>query len=128
MSLTVERNIFYKLVVIISHHDKEKDAQGICSHQFSRFSHKKKFGGHKSSIFSTSEKKLILHRFECRFNVSGSGSSGSSGVRERSKDKPPKLPPRDNSIYGPHNIPKVGPLIIAKLFSGFKNTKVAQTC
>ena len=39
----------------------------------------------------------------------GSGSSGSSGVRERSKDKPPKLPPRD-SIYGPHgphNIPKV---------------------
>ena len=38
----------------------------------------------------------------------GSGSSGSSGVRERSKDKPPKLPPRD-SIYGPHgphNIPK----------------------
>merc|ERR1719284_2297994 len=36
------------------------------------------------------------------------GSSGSSGVRERSKDKPPKLPPRD-SIYGhhgPHNIPK----------------------
>jgi len=34
------------------------------------------------------------------------GSSGSSGVRERSKDKPPKLPPRDNSIYGPHNTPK----------------------
>ena len=34
------------------------------------------------------------------------GSSGSSGVRERSKDKPPKLPPRD-SIYGGHNIPKV---------------------
>ena len=29
--------------------------------------------------------------------------------RERSKDKPPKLPPRDNpnSIYGPNNIPKV---------------------
>merc|ERR1711953_1482830 len=28
-----------------------------------------------------------------------------SAVRERSKDKPPKLPPRD-SIYGPQNIPK----------------------
>jgi len=40
------------------------------------------------------------------YSVAGSGSSGSSGVRERSKDKPPKLPPRDNSIYGPHNIPK----------------------
>lgn len=43
------------------------------------------------------------------FVCPGSGSSGSSGVRERSKDKPPKLPPRD-SIYGPHgphNIPKV---------------------
>merc|ERR1719189_3197287 len=42
------------------------------------------------------------------YSVAGSGSSGSSGVRERSKDKPPKLPPRD-SIYGPHgphNIPK----------------------
>ena len=40
------------------------------------------------------------------YSVAGSGSSGSSGLRERSKDKPPKLPPRD-SIYGPHNIPKV---------------------
>ena len=40
------------------------------------------------------------------YSVAGSGSSGSSGVRERSKDKPPKLPPRD-SIYGPQNIPKV---------------------
>merc|ERR1712117_186979 len=40
------------------------------------------------------------------YSVAGSGSSGSSGHRERSKDKPPKLPPRDNSIYGPHNIPK----------------------
>merc|ERR1719245_742658 len=42
------------------------------------------------------------------YSVAGSGSSGSSGHRERSKDKPPKLPPRD-SIYGPHgphNIPK----------------------
>merc|ERR550532_2747167 len=39
------------------------------------------------------------------YSVAGSGSSGSSGVRERSKDKPPKLPPRD-SIYGPQNIPK----------------------
>jgi len=39
------------------------------------------------------------------YSVAGSGSSGSSGLRERSKDKPPKLPPRD-SIYGPHNIPK----------------------
>jgi len=39
------------------------------------------------------------------YSVAGSGSSGSSGVRERSKDKPPKLPPRD-SIYGSHNIPK----------------------
>ena len=38
--------------------------------------------------------------------MAGSGSSGSSAVRERSKDKPPKLPPRD-SIYGPQNIPKV---------------------
>ena len=84
--------------------------------------------GHKSWCFFSSEKRLILHRPECRFNVSGSGSSGSSGVRERSKDKPPKLPPRDNSIYGPHNIPKVGPLILTKLFSAFNNTKVAQTC
>ena len=40
------------------------------------------------------------------YSVAGSGSSGSSAVRERSKDKPPKLPPRD-SIYGPQNIPKV---------------------
>ena len=28
--------------------------------------------------------------------------------RSASKDKPPKLPPRDNSIYGPNHIPKVG--------------------
>ena len=27
--------------------------------------------------------------------------------RSASKDKPPKLPPRDNSIYGPNHIPKV---------------------
>lgn len=42
------------------------------------------------------------------YSVAGSGSSGSSGpgARERSKDKPPKLPPRDNSIYGPNHIPK----------------------
>merc|ERR1719381_72991 len=43
------------------------------------------------------------------YSVAGSGSSGSSGPggpRSASKDKPPKLPPRDNSIYGPHNIPK----------------------
>ena len=54
-------------------------------------------------------------------NFPGSGSSGSSGVRERSKDKPPKLPPRDNSIYGPHNIPKVGQGItmVAEFHSAF---------
>jgi len=41
------------------------------------------------------------------YSVAGSGSSGSSGPgRERSKDKPPKLPPRDNAIYGPNHIPK----------------------
>jgi len=52
---------------------------------------------------------------------SGSGSSGSSGTGTgpqpgpgglrgalgRRSDKPPKLPPRDNSSY-PHDIPKVG--------------------
>lgn len=51
----------------------------------------------------------------------GSGSSGSSGVRERSKDKPPKLPPRD-SIYGPglgpHNIPKVSSSIATLMTAG----------
>jgi len=43
------------------------------------------------------------------YSVAGSGSSGSSGPggpRSASKDKPPKLPPRDNSIYGPNHIPK----------------------
>lgn len=41
------------------------------------------------------------------YSVAGSGSSGSSGNnvvgnRSRSRDKPPKLPPRDPSaIYGP---------------------------
>merc|ERR1719402_926372 len=41
------------------------------------------------------------------YSVAGSGSSGSSGNgNSKRADKPPKLPPRDNSIYGPHNIPK----------------------
>jgi hypothetical protein len=55
------------------------------------------------------------------YSVAGSGSSGSSGSHNgntnsngnsttikdrRSTDKPPKLPPRDNGIYG-SNIPKV---------------------
>ena len=65
--------------------------------------------------------------------VKGSGSSGSSGVRERSKDKPPKLPPRD-SIYGhhgPHNIPKVcGPsrdfVIVAPLVTC--TSQMVQIC
>eukprot|EP00095_Tigriopus_kingsejongensis_P003377 maker-scaffold153_size302544-snap-gene-2.16 protein:Tk03377 transcript:maker-scaffold153_size302544-snap-gene-2.16-mRNA-1 annotation:"hypothetical protein DAPPUDRAFT_245213" len=39
------------------------------------------------------------------YSVAGSGSSGSSGGnggnRSRSRDKPPKLPPRDTAIYGP---------------------------
>ena len=40
------------------------------------------------------------------YSVAGSGSSGSSGGnggngRSRSRDKPPKLPPRDNALYGP---------------------------
>ncbi len=37
------------------------------------------------------------------YSVAGSGSSGSSGNngRSRSRDKPPKLPPRDNALYAP---------------------------
>lgn len=62
-------------------------------------------------------------------NANGSGSSGSSGyghgnghgvvaatreqlmmqMGQRRGDKPPKLPPRENS-YGPADIPKVRPL------------------
>ena len=37
----------------------------------------------------------------------GRRSSGIRSPRSASKDKPPKLPPRDNSIYGPNHIPKV---------------------
>jgi hypothetical protein len=43
------------------------------------------------------------------YSIAGSGSSGSSGNgnRERARDKPPKLPPRDNSaIYGTAGMPK----------------------
>jgi len=41
------------------------------------------------------------------YSVAGSGSSGSSGNgnSKPQRDKPPKLPPRDNSIYGPQ-VPK----------------------
>merc|ERR1711915_550263 len=45
------------------------------------------------------------------YSIAGSGSSGSSGNgnRERSRDKPPKLPPRDNSIYATGGLGKVKP-------------------
>ena len=44
------------------------------------------------------------------YSIAGSGSSGSSGNgnRERSRDpKPPKLPPRDNSIYATGGLAKM---------------------
>jgi len=39
------------------------------------------------------------------YSIAGSRSSGSSGKGDRSRDRPPKLPPRDASVYG-HPIPK----------------------
>ncbi len=42
----------------------------------------------------------------------GSRSSGSSSKGDRSRDRPPKLPPRDANIYG-HPMPKVIVLVIA---------------
>jgi len=39
------------------------------------------------------------------YSIAGSRSSGSSGKGDRSRDRPPKLPPRDVAVYG-HPIPK----------------------
>lgn len=39
------------------------------------------------------------------YSIAGSRSSGSSGKGDRSRDRPPKLPPRDAAVYG-HPIPK----------------------
>ena len=44
--------------------------------------------------------------------------------RSASKDKPPKLPPRDNSIYGPNHIPKVGNANLWK--KGFTNNHAVK--
>ena len=70
------------------------------------------------------------------YSVAGSGSSGSSGSHNgntntngnsttikdrRSTDKPPKLPPRDNGIYG-SNIPKVPKTAIGCVYEAFRPT------
>jgi len=39
------------------------------------------------------------------YSIAGSRSSGSSSKGDRSRDRPPKLPPRDANIYG-HPMPK----------------------
>jgi len=39
------------------------------------------------------------------YSIAGSRSSGSSGKGDKSRDRPPKLPPRDANIYG-HPMPK----------------------
>ena len=55
--------------------------------------------------FNSNDTKLMNILF------AGSRSSGSSSKGDRSRDRPPKLPPRDANIYG-HPMPKVIVLFI----------------
>lgn len=60
----------------------------------------------------------------------GRRSSGIRSPRSASKDKPPKLPPRDNSIYGPNHIPKVQhlPSIMTHLNVGLRQQRINKKC
>ena len=57
-------------------------------------------------------------------------SAGIRSPRSASKDKPPKLPPRDNSIYGPNHIPKVQhlPSIMTHLNVGLRQQRINKKC